>query len=71
MFWTSPEADIVTGSPATAGLVAVIVKLRLFPAWTVWGPGAFMVGGVLGSTTVIVIEPGTDVRPSVMLKVIV
>jgi len=47
------------------------MKLRLLPTGAVWAPGAVIVGGVLGSTTVTVTYPGTDVTPSVTMKVIV
>src|SRR5438270_7086439 len=47
------------------------MKLRLLPTGAVWAPCAVIVGGVLGSTTVTVTYPGTDVTPSVTMKVIV
>ena len=52
MFFASPVAVSVTGSAATDGFEADIVKLRLLPALTVSLFGAVMVGGVSGSMTV-------------------
>ena len=56
MFLASPVAESVTGSPATDGSEAVMVKLRLLPAVTVSVPGAVIIGGVSGSMTVIVTD---------------
>ena len=47
------------------------MKLRLLPTDAVWAPGAVIVGGVLGSMTVTVTYPGTEVTPSVTMSVIV
>lgn len=52
MFFASPRADRVTGSPGTDGFAADTVKLRLLPALTVSVVGVVTVGGVSVSTTV-------------------
>lgn len=56
MFFASPVAERVTGSPARDGFEADIVKLRLLPALTVSVLGAVIVGGVSGSMIVIVTD---------------
>ena len=56
IFFSSPVAERTTGSPARFGFEAETVKLRLFPAAAVAVSGAAIVGGVSGSTTVMVTD---------------